>query len=105
MATADAQPSPRTVAELLAQHKLDSYSEAFAEEGWDDLQQLQSIDEVTLVQLISDVKMKSRHTACIPVYFAVYHLLLYTGIQQPNVATGIQQACRLYTCIQVYRYT
>jgi hypothetical protein len=60
MASDDSQP-PTTVAAFLKLHELEKYVEAFDEEGWDSLPQLQGIDEAGLMQLISDTKMKSGH--------------------------------------------
>ena len=49
---------PTTVAAFLQLHDLERYAEAFEDEGWDSLPQLQGMDEAGLMQLITDVKMK-----------------------------------------------
>ena len=54
---------PTTVAAFLQLHDLERYAEAFEDEGWDSLPQLQGMDEAGLMQLITDVKMKSGHAA------------------------------------------
>ena len=54
---------PATVAEFLEQHNLATYTTVLGAKGWDDLSQLQAIDESDLQKLITDVDMLSGHVA------------------------------------------
>jgi hypothetical protein len=54
---------PTSVVEFLSLHNLAAYSAAFEEQGWDDLAQLQAINESELLLLAADVSMKSGHVA------------------------------------------
>ena len=42
-----------TVAELLSLHKLDEYAEGFDANGWDDVDDLRTLDEAALIGLLS----------------------------------------------------
>ena len=52
-----------TVEEFLAEHELSRYAEAFDEYGWDSLIALRNISDADLVQLQTDVAMKSGHSS------------------------------------------